>query len=213
MSSVKWTQDQQKAIDIRYRNTLVSAAAGSGKTAVLVERIINIITDSDNPVDIDKLLIVTFTNAAAAEMRERIGEAINKKIKENPNNRNLQTQLILLNKASISTLHSFCLNLIKNNFHQIDLEPSFRVGDTTELNLLKVEALEALMEAKYNEGSVAFLQLVESYCDNKTDKALSDIVLRLYNFAMSMANPEKWLREKAEDFNVGENFSLSLIHI
>lgn len=207
LSSVKWTEDQQKAIDIRYRNTLVSAAAGSGKTAVLVERIINIITDQDNPVDIDKLLIVTFTNAAAAEMRERIGEAINKKIKENPNNRNLQTQLILLNKASISTLHSFCLNLIKNNFHQIDVEPSFRVGDTTELSLLKIEALEELMEAKYNEGSTAFLQLVESYCDNKTDRALADIVLRLYNFAMSMASPELWLRSKAEVFNLGENFS------
>lgn len=207
LSSVKWTEDQQKAIDIRYRNTLVSAAAGSGKTAVLVERIINIITDIDNPVDIDKLLIVTFTNAAAAEMRERIGEAINKKIKENPNNRNLQTQLILLNKASISTLHSFCLNLIKNNFHQIDVEPSFRVGDTTELNLLKLEALEDLMEAKYNEGSDAFLKLVESYCDNKTDRALAEIVLRLYNFAMSMASPELWLKSKAEAFNLGEDFS------
>lgn len=206
-SSVKWTEDQQKAIDIRYRNILVSAAAGSGKTAVLVERIIKIITDRDNPVDIDKLLIVTFTNAAAAEMRERIGEAINKKIKEDPNNRNLQTQLILLNKASISTLHSFCLNLIKNNFHQIDIEPSFRVGDTTEINLLKVEALEELMEAKYNEGSTEFLQLVESYCDNKTDRAISDIILRLYNFAMSMASPAQWLREKAEVFNVGEDFS------
>lgn len=206
-NSVKWTEDQQRAIDIRYRNILVSAAAGSGKTAVLVERIIKIITDRDNPVDIDKLLIVTFTNAAAAEMRERIGEAINKKIKEEPNNRNLQTQLILLNKASISTLHSFCLNLIKNNFHQIDIEPSFRVGDTTEINLLKVEALEELMEAKYNEGSTEFLQLVESYCDNKTDRAISDIALRLYNFAMSMANPEHWLKEKAEVFNVGEDFS------
>ncbi len=206
-NSVKWTEDQQKAIDIRYRNILVSAAAGSGKTAVLVERIIKIITDRDNPVDIDKLLIVTFTNAAAAEMRERIGEAINKKIKEEPNNRNLQTQLILLNKASISTLHSFCLNLIKNNFHQIDIEPSFRVGDTTEINLLKVEALEELMEDKYNEGSTEFLQLVESYCDNKTDRAISDIVLRLYNFAMSMASPAQWLKEKAEVFNVGEDFS------
>ena len=108
MSNVKWTEDQQRAIDLRYKKILVSAAAGSGKTAVLVERIIKIITDDLNPVDIDKLLIVTFTNAAAAEMRERIGEAINKKIKENPNSRNLQKQLILLNKSSISTLHSFC---------------------------------------------------------------------------------------------------------
>jgi ATP-dependent helicase/nuclease subunit A len=207
MSSVKWTDDQQKAIDIRYRNTLVSAAAGSGKTAVLVERIIKIITDEDNPVDIDKLLIVTFTNAAAAEMRERIGEAINKRIKEEPNNRNLQTQLILLNKASISTLHSFCLNLIKNNFHQLDIEPNFRVGDTTEINLLKVEALEELMESKYIEGNEEFIQLVESYCDNKSDRALAEIVLRLYNFSMSMGAPVSWLKDKSEIFNVGEDFS------
>ncbi|MEW8993901.1 helicase-exonuclease AddAB subunit AddA [Clostridium sp.] len=207
MSSVKWTEDQQKAIDIRYRNTLVSAAAGSGKTAVLVERIIKIITDRDNPVDIDKLLIVTFTNAAAAEMRERIGEAINKRIKEEPNNRNLQTQLILLNKASISTLHSFCLNLIKNNFHQLDIEPNFRVGDTTEINLLKVEALEELMEGKYIEGKEEFIQLVESYCDNKSDRALAEIILRLYNFSMSIGDPVAWLKARSEIFNVGEDFS------
>ncbi|WP_346889998.1 helicase-exonuclease AddAB subunit AddA [Clostridium sp. UBA1056] len=212
MSSVKWTEEQQKAINIRYRNTLVSAAAGSGKTAVLVERIIKIITDRDNPVDIDKLLIVTFTNAAAAEMRERIGEAINKRIKEEPNNRNLQTQLILLNKASISTLHSFCLNLIKNNFHQLDIEPNFRVGDTTEINLLKVEALEELMESKYIEGKEEFIQLVESYCGNKSDRALAEMVLRLYNFSMSMGDPVAWLREKSELFNVGEDFSFESLH-
>ncbi len=210
-SSVKWTEDQQKAIDIRYKNVLVSAAAGSGKTAVLVERIIKIITDSDNPVDIDKLLIVTFTNAAAAEMRERIGEAINKRINEEPNSRNLQKQLILLSKANISTLHSFCLNLIKNNFHQIDIEPGFRVGDTTEVNLLKLEALEEVMEEKYVEGREEFLQLVESYCDNKSDKALGDIILRLYNFSMSMPEPEAWLSEKAEVFNVGEDFSFDIL--
>lgn len=209
MSGVKWTEDQQKAIDLRYRNILVSAAAGSGKTAVLVERIINIITDRDNPVDIDKLLIVTFTNAAAAEMRERIGEAINKKINENPNSRNLQRQLILLNKASISTLHSFCLNLIKNNFHQLDIEPNFRVGDTTEINLLKVEAMEELLEEKYQEGSERFLALVESYCDNKSDRALSEIILKLYGFSMSMAEPEEWLLKSAERFNVPEDFSFS----
>lgn len=211
MSGVKWTEDQQKAIDLRYRNILVSAAAGSGKTAVLVERIINIITDKDNPVDIDKLLIVTFTNAAAAEMRERIGEAINKKINENPNSRNLQRQLILLNKASISTLHSFCLNLIKNNFHQLDIEPNFRVGDTTEINLLKVEAMEELLEEKYKEGSERFLSLVESYCDNKSDRALSEIILKLYGFSMSMAEPEEWLLKSAERFNIPEDFSFSML--
>lgn len=209
MSKVTWTEDQKLAIDTRYKNILVSAAAGSGKTAVLVERIIKIITNQDNPVDIDRLLIVTFTNAAAAEMRERIGEAINQKIKENPDSRNLQKQLILLNKASISTLHSFCLNLIKNNFHQLDMEPNFRVGDTTEINLLKAEALEELLEDKYNEGDEEFLRLVESYCDNKSDRAIGDIIMHLYNFSMSMSDPAAWLNKSAEAFNVGEKFSFS----
>ncbi len=207
-NKVKWTKDQERAIYTRYRNVLVSAAAGSGKTAVLVERIINIITDEDNPVDIDKLLIVTFTNAAAAEMRERIGEAINKKIKENPNNRRLQRQLTLLNKANISTLHSFCLYLIKNNFHQIDVEPNFRVGDTTEITLLKIEAMDEVMEQLYGEGRVEFYDLIESYCDNKSDDSLVQMVFKLYNFSMSMPNPHQWLLEKCETFNVEEGFSI-----
>ena len=110
---------------------LVAAAAGSGKTAVLVERIIQIITNKEKPVDIDSLLVVTFTNAAAAEMRERIGDAIGKALEKNPEDSHLQNQLVLLNKASITTIHSFCLEVIKSNFHKIDLDPNFRIGDET----------------------------------------------------------------------------------
>ncbi|MBP2022008.1 ATP-dependent helicase/nuclease subunit A [Clostridium punense] len=205
-SEVKWTEDQLKAINTRHADILVSAAAGSGKTAVLVERIIKIITNKDNPVDIDRMLIVTFTNAAAAEMRERIGEAISKELEKNPNNSNLQKQLTLLNKANISTLHSFCLNLIRNNFHQIDLDPSFRVGDSTEIALLRGESLDEVFEEKYNEENESFHKLVESYCNNKSDRALYDLIQRLYNFSMSTPNPKKWLLEKAEDFNVTEGF-------
>lgn len=205
-TAVKWTEDQLKAINTRYADVLVSAAAGSGKTAVLVERIIKIITDRDNPVDIDRLLIVTFTNAAAAEMRERIGEAISKELEKNPNNSNLQKQLTLLNKANISTLHSFCLNLIRNNFHQIDLDPSFRVGDSTEIALLRGEALDEVFEEKYNEENESFHKLVESYCNNKSDRALYDLILRLYNFSMSTPNPKSWLLQKAEDFNITNGF-------
>lgn len=206
---VKWTEDQQKAIYTRYRDVLVSAAAGSGKTAVLVERIINIITDKDNPVDIDKLLIVTFTNAAAAEMRERIGEAISKKLEKNSKDSNLQKQLTLLNKANISTLHSFCLNLIRNNFHHIDLDPNFRVGDNTEIALLRGEALDELFEEKYSEENQSFLDLIESYCDNKSDGVLYDIILKLYSFSMSTPNPVKWLNLMAENFNVREDTALN----
>ena len=119
-----WTDDQRKVIELRDRNILVSAAAGSGKTAVLVERIIKIITDKEHPVDIDRLLIVTFTNAAAAEMRERIGNALENALKENPDDEHLQRQLSLLHNAQITTIDSFCLYVIRNHFHEIDLEPN-----------------------------------------------------------------------------------------
>ncbi|WP_312286541.1 UvrD-helicase domain-containing protein, partial [Terrisporobacter sp.] len=141
MSSPKWTDEQQAVIDSRDCNLLVAAAAGSGKTAVLVERIIQIITNKEKPVDIDSLLVVTFTNAAAAEMRERIGDAIGKALEKNPEDSHLQNQLVLLNKASITTIHSFCLEVIKSNFHKIDLDPNFRIGDETECSILKLETL------------------------------------------------------------------------
>ncbi|OJT78705.1 hypothetical protein BM530_03255 [Clostridioides difficile] len=132
MSSPKWTKEQLEVIESRECNLLVAAAAGSGKTAVLVERIIQMITSRENPIDIDKLLVVTFTNAAASEMRERIGDAIGKALDENPENKHLQNQLVLLNKSSITTIHSFCLDVIKSNFHRINLDPNFRIGDQTE---------------------------------------------------------------------------------
>ena len=122
---MQWTNEQQAAIDTRGCDLLVAAAAGSGKTAVLVERIVKLITDASHPTDVDSLLVVTFTNAAAAEMRERLGEAISKKLEEDPKNTHLQKQLTLLNRASISTIHSFCLEVIRNHFHLLDLDPSF----------------------------------------------------------------------------------------
>ena len=146
MAEVKWTADQQKVIDLRNRNILVSAAAGSGKTAVLVERIITMITEGENPIDIDRLLIVTFTNAAAAEMKERIGVAIEKKLLEMPDNLHLQKQITLIHSAQITTIHSFCLNVIRNHFNQIDLDPSFRIGDEAELKLLKSDVIADILE-------------------------------------------------------------------
>ena len=144
-----WTKEQKEAIYERDSNILVAAAAGSGKTAVLVERIIHKIIDEG--IDIDKILVVTFTNAAASEMRERILDAIYKKLEENPEDRNLHRQITLLNKASICTIHSFCLDVIRNNFYEIDASANFRIGDTAEIELLKNDVIEELFEKKYEE--------------------------------------------------------------
>lgn len=198
----KWTDEQLLAIETRGKNLLVAAAAGSGKTAVLVERIIKIITDDNNPVDIDKLLVVTFTNAAASEMRERIGDAISKKLEEMPDSKMLQRQLALLNKSNITTIHSFCLDIIKNNFHLIDLDPGFRIGDETECTLIKQDVLIELFEDKYDKEDEGFLNLIEAYCTNRDDERLKEIVLKLYNFSMSGPWPSVWLREKAQEFNI-----------
>ena len=202
MSETKWTDEQQQAIDTRRCNLLVAAAAGSGKTAVLVERIIKIITNEENPVDIDKLLVVTFTAAAAAEMRERIAAAISKALEKNPNSKNLQKQLTLLSRANITTMHSFCLDVIKNYFYTIDLDPSFRIADETEITLMKNEIIEDIFEELYEEDNQYFKELVEAYSSAKDDEKLKDIILNLYKFSMSGPWPERWLIEKAEEFNI-----------
>ncbi|WP_099466522.1 helicase-exonuclease AddAB subunit AddA [Konateibacter massiliensis] len=200
---VTWTKEQQKVIDLRNRNILVSAAAGSGKTAVLVERIISMITEGSSPIDIDKLLIVTFTNAAASQMRERIGEAIEAKLEENPKNEHLQKQVSLVHNAYITTIHSFCLRVIRNHFNQINLDPSFRIGDEGELKLLKGDVLEKILEKHYEEKSEDFFDFVESYSTGKTDKELEDMVLQLYQFAMSYPWPKEWLRACVQGYEIG----------
>lgn len=209
MSSPKWTKEQLEVIESRECNLLVAAAAGSGKTAVLVERIIQMITSRENPIDIDKLLVVTFTNAAASEMRERIGDAIGKSLDENPENKHLQNQLVLLNKSSITTIHSFCLDVIKSNFHRINLDPNFRIGDQTECAILKQEAIEEVFEDLYEERDEGFLNLVESYAERGGDKEVQDIILGIYSFAMASPEPKKWLIDSAERFNIDENFDFS----
>ncbi|MDU1994309.1 MAG: helicase-exonuclease AddAB subunit AddA [Clostridium sp.] len=202
MGETKWTEEQLKAIETRRCNLLIAAAAGSGKTAVLVERIIRIITNEEDPVDIDRLLVVTFTSAAASEMRERIASAITKALEKSPNSKNLQKQLTLLSRANITTMHSFCLDVIKNNFHIIDLDPAFRILDETEGMLLRSEVLEELFEDKYENDDKEFLDLVEAYSDSKSDDKLKDIVLDLYKFSMSGPWPQRWLRDKSEEFNI-----------
>jgi len=198
----KWTNEQIEAINQRGCNLLVAAAAGAGKTAVLVERIIKKITDPEKPVDIDKLLVVTFTNAAATEMRERIGQVLAERLDRNPADANLQNQMALLDRANIMTLHSFCLDVVRSHFQSLDLDPSFRVADETESLLMKLESLEELFEEKYESEDTEseFFRLVDSY-GGRGDNSLRDMILSLHRYAQSHPWPEKWLAEQAEAFN------------
>lgn len=188
-----YTKEQQNVIDARDCSLLVSAAAGSGKTAVLVERIVNMVSDEKAPVDIDRLLIVTFTNAAASEMRERISDALGKKLEGEPDNGHLQRQITLLHNAQITTIDSFCLFLIRNNFNDIGLDPGFRVMDEGELKLLRGEVMTELMESQYLEGDRAFTDCLESFHQSGDEKGLMEHIGRLYDFARSYPFPEKWL--------------------
>ena len=174
---VSWTAEQQQVIDLRNRNILVSAAAGSGKTAVLVERIIKMITDEKHPIDIDRLLIVTFTNAAAAEMRERIGVAIEKALNSQPENEHLQRQLTLIHNAQITTIDSFCLYVIRNHFHEIDLEPNFRIGDEGELKLLKEDILKQVLEKNYEKMNPDFAAFADGYAAGRSDAKMGEMIL------------------------------------
>ncbi len=202
---VKWTKEQQSAIIEKGQNILVAAAAGSGKTAVLVERIIcKIINDG---VDIDKLLVVTFTNAAASEMRERVLEAIYKKLEDNPDDDNLQKQITLLNKSSICTIDSFCLEIVRNNFFELDgVAPNFRIGDKVEIDLLKQEIIEEIFEKKYEEKNEEFQKLIKTYTTYSDDTPLKDLVLKIYGYIQSDPFPEKWLKDKIKMYDLENTF-------
>lgn len=197
----KWTKEQENAINSRGKNLLVSAAAGSGKTAVLVERIIKLIIH--DKIDIDKLLIVTFTNAAAAEMRERISQVLIRELEKNDENEeHLRRQLNLLNKASISTLHAFCIQVLRKNFYSLGIDPSFKIGDQGDLLILKQEVLKETMDEAYDDKSFEFLQLIESFSENKGDKKVEDLILSVFSFIQSQPHPFLWLEEKVEMFNM-----------
>ena len=172
---------------------------------MLVERIINKIINEN--VDIDKLLICTFTNAAAAEMRQRLLDELYKKVNENPDNENLQRQIILLNKANISTIHAFCLEIIKNYFYEIDLPSNFRIGDTSEVELLKQESIEEIFDELYEEKNPNFLKLVNKFTTYRDDNKLKELILRIYNFSQNMPFPEEWLKENVERFNIKDNLN------
>lgn len=193
----KWTDSQWRAVVRRGRNLLVAAAAGSGKTAVLVERIIRRVSDEEDPVDVDRLLVATFTKAAAAEMRQRIGEALEKALYSMPDSGHLKRQLSLLNRASITTLHSFCMEVIRRYFHTINLDPGFRVADDTEAALIRQEELESLLEERYGEAPEGhpFWTLADWYGGDRSDAALLALVERLYEASRSHPFPDRWLAD------------------
>ena len=191
--ATKWTDEQKKVIETRHRNLLVSAAAGSGKTAVLVERIIRMITDPEHPVDIDKLLVMTFTNAAAAEMRERVETALGKLLDEYPGNKNLERQNTLIHHAKITTIDSFCLNLLREHFHELDLDPGFRVADEGELMLLKADVMKELLEEYYGREDERFIKFVDTYATGRTDGGLEEYILKVWEFSQSNPWPGEWI--------------------
>lgn len=199
---MKWTDKQQKVIDTRDRNILVSAAAGSGKTAVLVERIIKMITDEENPTDVNQLLVVTFTRAAASEMKERIREALEKMEEDNPNDLNVQKQLSLIHNANISTIDSFCARVVKDNFDKIDLDPNFRIADENEIEMLQSDIVEEMLEEYYLAADDEFMELAEKYSTGKTSDSIGELILRMYKFASGQIEPEKWIKEAISVYDV-----------
>lgn len=203
---MKWTEKQQQVIDARGCNLLVSAAAGSGKTAVLVERIIQLICDEEHPVDIDRLLVMTFTNAAAAEMRERISQTIEKKLAQYPDREHLQIQAALVHRAQITTIDSFCLSLIRDHFNLLDMDPGFRIGDEGELMLLRADVMEQLLEDYYESGDPVFSRFVETYATGKSDSGIEDYIMQVYTFSQSNPFPEEWFaqcRRELEETETG----------
>ena len=209
--SPKWTQEQNQAITEKENNILVSAAAGSGKTAVLVERIIQkIINDK---IDIDKLLVVTFTNAAASEMRERVLSSIYDELDKNPDDAHLKRQIVLLGKSNICTIHSFCLDVIRNYFYEIDLPANFKIASNEEIEILKQETLDDVLDDLYESDDPKFNQLIDTYAGYKDDDKIRDLINAIYKFIQSNPFPMDWLDEKIAMFekkDEGKDFSESV---
>ena len=205
---MKWTSEQQKVIEYRDRDILVSAAAGSGKTAVLVERIIRRITDPENPMDIDRLLVVTFTKAAAAEMRERIGNAIEEQCEKNPTDSHLRRQSALLHNAMITTIDSFCLFVVRNHFDEIHLDPNFRIADEGEIRLLEQDVLKQVFEECYGEQSESFTHLIDTYAGKRNDAAVRDMVGKIYRMSLSSPWPKEWVQGLGEPYRAEDTEGL-----
>ena len=193
--AVNWTDEQKQVISLRHRNLLVSAAAGSGKTAVLVERILSLVTDPDHPVDIDRLLVVTFTRAAAGEMKDRIARALEKRLEEKPEDLHLQRQGVLLQHAQISTIHGFCTFVLQNYFHRIDLDPAYRIAEEDDLLLLRARVLDDLLEEEYDaaDETAVFPRFMRAYGGGRSDRRAAEMIRDVYLYAVSDPDPDAWL--------------------
>lgn len=197
MADVKWTKEQLDAINVRNSKVLVAAGAGSGKTAVLVERIIRKVID--DKIDIDKMLIVTFTNAAASEMKERIRARLYDEVANNPS---LQKQILYLNRSSIMTIDAFCKKAIKDYFYKIDIDPNFKIADNTENELLRLEAIDEVLEELYEQNDVNVIEVLDAYSTNRSDENLINLILSIHRFIQSCPKPLEWLAEKCDMYNV-----------
>lgn len=206
---VTWTDDQWKAIWATGQDTLVSAAAGSGKTAVLVNRMIEKVIAKEDPIDVDELLVVTFTNASAAEMRHRMADALEKEIVKNPSSQHLQRQLSLVNKAQISTLHSFCLSIVRQYAYLIDIDPGFRIASEGEVSLLRDDVLKEVLEEAYGAEDEAevnrIYRLVDSFTSDRDDEEIEKLIDKLYDTARVHPEPKKWLRSLVEQYRLPED--------
>lgn len=201
----QWTEEQERAIYTSGSDTLVAAAAGSGKTAVLVERIIQKVLNQEDPIDIDALLVATFTNASAQEMRNRVAAALERALQESPESNHLKKQLALLQQAAISTLHSFCMDLIRRHAYLLDIDPGFHIANEIEADMLRQEVLEDLFESWYGKEFVdqeAFFAVVDRFSTDRSDRDVETLVLKLYNFAVQNPWPEQWLDQIVDNYQV-----------
>ncbi|MFY3791514.1 helicase-exonuclease AddAB subunit AddA [Ureibacillus sp. MALMAid1270] len=209
---VTWTDEQWKAIWATGQDTLVSAAAGSGKTAVLINRMIEKVIDKENPIDVDELLVVTFTNASAAEMRHRMAEALEKEIAKDPNDQHLRRQLSLVNKAQISTLHSFCLSIVRQYAYLLEIDPGFRIANEGESSLLKDDVLAQVLEEAYDnkdESKVnAIYRLVDSFTSDRDDSAIETLIDKLYQTSLVHPKPNEWLHSLPEQYKLQEDVTI-----
>lgn len=201
MSERTWTPSQQDAIDARRGTLFVSAAAGSGKTAVLVQRVIERLLDPVSPSDADRLLVVTFTNAAAAEMKERIGERLEELLKQRPGDARLLRQQMLLSRAHICTIHSFCSDLVRENFYKLDISPDFRILEEYEWKLLREQAMARVLEQAYAQAEPDFQEFVQGFCAERNDRRMMELIQQLYDFLRTHPFPERWMKEQEQAYD------------
>lgn len=212
---INWTKEQEDAIYTEGSDILVAAAAGSGKTAVLVERIIQKLLSTKDPVDIDSLLVVTFTNAAAQEMRNRVGQALEQALAAHPTSHHLKKQLSLLQRAPISTLHSFCMDVVKEHAYLLDIDPAFRIANDMEADLMKQDVIDDLFEEWYGqegEKQERFFAVVDRFSNDRSDQEVENLILQLYTFARQHPWPQEWLDELFQVYHVPEQYDESTLH-